>query len=303
MKSRRNHFEETILQLTARLVVRFACLFFVVALFGCSLTPQHGSSYSRIERLEPLTVHFIDVGQGDSILIQAPLKSVLIDGGNRNDDAMNYLAALGVEKLDIVISTHPHADHIRGLIRVLETIPVGEVIDPGVVHTTQVFERYLITIDRLGIKFTEGRAGMTRDLGGVMMEIIHPVSPSRRHLNDASVVVKLTHGEVSFLLTGDAELDSEREMLSRGHDVSANILKVGHHGSKTSTSADFLKAVSPKTAVIMCGESNSYGHPHAEVIERLKKAEVNIYRTDRHGTVVINSDGKSYEVRVEKSNF
>jgi competence protein ComEC len=244
-----------------------------------------------------LEVHFIDVGQGDSIYIKTPSQNILIDGGNRGNTALNYLRNQGVSSLDLMIGTHPHADHIGGLINVMQAIPVTEVIDPAVVHTTKTFEDYLDLIDQKDIKFSEGRAGMSRDLGGgTMMKILHPTAPSSSQLNDASVVVRLTFGEVSFLFTGDAEKGAEQAMLSRGVNLNSDILKVGHHGSRTSTTLPFLNAVSPSTAIIMCGKGNQYGHPHDETLSKLSGAGIDIYRTDLHGSIVITTDGIAYQI-------
>ena len=255
------------------------------------------------ERAPPtgnLEVHFIDVGQGDSILIKAHEKTILIDGGGRGNTVVNYLRNQGVTSLDIVIGTHPHADHIGGLINVMDAIPVKEVIDPGVAHTTITFEDYLDVIDAKDIIFTEGRAGMTRDLGGgAELEIIHPVSPSSNHLNNASIVARVTFGQISFLFTGDAESEAESEMLGRDYILNSTILKVGHHGSSTSTTQAFLDAVNPEVAIIMCGRDNQYGHPHEEILSKLTSAGIDIYRTDIHGTVVITTDGVTYDVNTE----
>lgn len=247
-----------------------------------------------------LQVHFIDVGQGDSIYIKTPSQNILIDAGERGDTVVRYLQELDVESLDLVISTHPHSDHIGGLLDVLEAIEVKEVIDPGIVHTSKTFEKYLTLIDEKDIKFTEGRAGDVRDVGGVKLEILHPTEPNENDLNNTSIVVRLTFVEISFLFTGDAEKKSEKEILDQGFDVSSTILKAGHHGSRTSTGEYFLKAVSPDTVIIMCGEGNSYGHPHEETIELLAKYDVDVYRTDISGTIVITTDGKTYEVTTEK---
>ncbi len=205
---------------------------------------------------------------------------------------VDYLKQAGITEIDLVISTHPHEDHIGGLISVLENFPVGEVIDPAVAHTTKTFEKYLTLIDEKDITFTEGRAGMRRELGGgAALEILHPVSPSSRHLNNASIVARLTFGETAFLFAGDAEEEAEAEMLQHSAKLKSNVLKVGHHGSQTSSNKEFLQAVGPEVAVIMCGAGNSYGHPHAETLEKLAAASARVYRTDLDGTVVITTDG------------
>ncbi len=252
------------------------------------------------ERVAPsgtLKVHFIDVGQGDAILVQTATQNILIDGGDRGTTVVNYLRSKNISSLDLVIGTHPHADHIGGLINVMESILVKEVIDPGVVHTTKTLEDYLTLIDQKNITFTEGRAGMSRDIGsGATLQILHPTSPSASHLNDASVVARVTFGQVSFMLTGDAEKAAEEQILKSGKTIKSTILKVGHHGSRTSTTSSFLSAVNPKAAVIMAGANNRYGHPHQETLASLAAANVNIYRTDLHGTIVITTDGQTFDV-------
>ncbi len=246
-----------------------------------------------------LRVHFIDVGQGDSILIKASSQNILIDGGERGNTVVDYLKDLGIDQLDMVIGTHPHSDHKGGLINVLQNIKVREVVDPAVVHTSKTFEDYLTLIDEKNIKFTEGRAGMRRKLDdGAVIEILHPSDPSDKHLNDASIVAKLTFGNITFMFPGDAQKASEEEILTRGGDLNSTVLKVGHHGSDSSTSDAFLEAVSPEVAVIMVGEGNSYGHPHDEILERLANARVKVYRTDVHGTIIITTDGQTYDVNV-----
>ena len=251
---------------------------------------------------EDLKVHFIDVGQGDSVLIQAQDKHVLIDGGSRGagQTVVDYLRNNGVGKLDLVIATHPHEDHIGGLLAVLTEFEVLEIMDPGVIHTSKTFEEYLDLIDSKDIPFTEARAGMSRNLGdGVRIEILHPVNPSSSHLNNASIVARLTYGNVAFLFTGDAESEAEQAMLDRGN-LGANVLKVGHHGSRTSSSSAFLNAVRPSFAIISVGSDNRYGHPHQEILDRLGDANVRDYRTDLHGTIVITTEGTSVDIRTAR---
>lgn len=248
----------------------------------------------------PLEVHFIDVGHGDSILILSGCeKAALIDGGDQGAGSrvVNYLHDQGVDRLDLLIATHPHSDHIAGLIDVMKSFPVKEVLDPGVMHTTETFEEYLDTIEKLDIPFTEARPGMERSLGTkVELEILHPSFPSSKDLNNASIVSKLTYGDISFLFTGDAESEAEREMLQRSKDLDSTILKVAHHGSDSSSTESFLREVFPEVAVIMCGPDNPYGHPHDEVLSRLKAREVEVFRTDLHGDIVITTDGEEYNI-------
>jgi competence protein ComEC len=246
-------------------------------------------------------VHFIDFGQGDAIYISTPDKNLLVDGGGRNSGVVEYLQALDVDTIHYVIGTHPHADHIGGLIDVFQTFIVVEAIDPGVVHTTITFNDYLSAIDESNATFTIGRQAMEWQLSDdAYLFVLHPTDPSQRHLNDASIVARVVLGEISVLLTGDAERNSEEEILASGQTLKSHILKVGHHGSRTSTSDEFLQAISPEVSVIMVGEGNRYGHPHNEIIELLHEFGTEIYRTDIHGHIVIETDGTEYTISTSK---
>ncbi len=249
-----------------------------------------------------LAVHFIDVGQGDSILIRTPQgRTMLIDGGTAaaGETVLNYLSRAGISKIDLVVGTHPHEDHIGGLVSVLEKMPVDRVIDSGKIHTSQTYEKYLTLIEKKKIPFEIGRAGQKINLDpAVVLKILHPgPDVERGDANHASVVIELRYGRVTFLFNGDAEERAEAEILERGyHRAGATILKAGHHGSSTSTSESFLKAVAPAAAVISAGRDNPYGHPHAETLDRLAASRVKIYRTDLLGSIVIVSDGSGYTI-------
>lgn len=268
---------------------------FLMALIvsGCSILADQEAEYDS----NTLRVHYIDVGQGDSILIQLPAgQNILIDAGNNGDGEMivNYLRRQGVEKLDHVLGTHPHSDHIGGLDVVIKSFDIGRIYMPRVVHNTKTYENVLLAIKEKGMKITEAKAGVKLDTGaGVDAIIIAPQRSDYESLNNYSAVLKLTYGHTCFLFTGDAEAESEQEMLlSSVYNLRADVLKVGHHGSYSSTSEEFLQAVSPVYAVISAGRDNKYGHPHAETLTRLATENIEVLRTDERGTIVIASDGR-----------
>jgi len=244
-----------------------------------------------------VAVHFIDVGQGDAVLIQTADGHVLIDGGDNHmgERVVQYLRNAGVSELSYVIATHPHADHIGGLVDVLNTFPVNTLIMPNVAHTTRTFERFLDAIEYNNVPLGEPVAGSTLYVGDAVFTIIAPNSYGHANLNNYSVSIRMVLGETSFIFTGDAEVDSELEMISAGHVLYSDVLHVGHHGSSTSTTQEFFDAVSPSIAVIQLSADNTYGHPHREVRERL--AGVTVYRNDEHGDIILMTDGESITVR------
>lgn len=252
-----------------------------------------------------LEVHFIDVGQADSILIKAPGGIMLIDAGNNADSNLvtSYLKKQGISKLDVVVGTHPHEDHIGGLDAVIDTFAIGKVYMPRAAHTTQTYEDVLVAIKNKGLKITAPAAGTTFDIGEAKCTVLAPNSSSYDDLNNYSIVIKLEYGQTSFLFTGDAEDVSEREMLSKKFDLSADVLKIGHHGSESSTTPAFLDAVNPSFAVIMVGKGNDYGHPHKTVMDRLKAKGVTVYRTDENGTIIATSDGTNISFNTQPGSY
>lgn len=251
--------------------------------------------------IDPIySVHFIDVGQGDAIYIETPSKNMLIDGGGKDSGVVEYLMEQAVDTLNILIATHPHADHLGGLPQVLSSFVVMEVIDPGVVHSTLLFSNYLNLIDSLNVELSVGRAGMKRTLHDkAYFEVLHPLYPQENNLNDASIVVMLVLEQIRILLTGDIEKKSESEILARYPYIKSHVLKLAHHGSITSTSEAFLEAASPEVAIIYCGKNNKFGFPHDETLEKLMAYNIHTFRTDRNGSIVMFTDGDKYFMTTE----
>lgn len=246
-----------------------------------------------------LEVYFFDVGQGDSELIRLPGgENILIDAGTSSteDELVGELRSLGAETLDLVVATHPHADHIGGMAAVMDAFDVRQVVMPRISEsdtpTTKTYENLLQSIADKGLTITPAEPGdELLSSGGAVLTVLAPNGEDYGDLNNYSVVLRLTYGEDSFLFTGDAEEASEEEMLSLDWPLTATVLKCGHHGSETSTSPAFLDAVSPQYAVISCGVDNDYGHPDAVTLEKLEAAGVEVFRTDRQGTILASTEG------------
>ena len=268
---------------------------------GCQMTQP--ASQSVVAPSGQLEVHYIDVDQADAILIKTPEQgNILIDGGgNSTQEALvSYIKQQGVKKLDAVIATHPHEDHIGGLDYVIQSFDVDQVYMPKVNHTTKTYENLLVAIKNKGLKVHSVTAGLPLSLteGAVNGQFLAPNQKEYKDLNDYSAVLKLNYGATSFIFTGDAEALSEQEILAKykAKDLQAQVLKLGHHGSSTSSSETFLKAVKPDVAIISCGKDNDYGHPHQETMDLLTKLGIATYRTDELGTIVVTSDGEQIAV-------
>lgn len=267
-----------------------------------------------IEKDADITIRYIDVGQGDCELISYAGQNILIDAGEKEaaEAVIGVLDGLGIKKLDYVIATHPHSDHIGALGNIIDKYDIGTVIAPRIkdelVPTSKAYERFLTALSKKGQKLTAAKAGAVYSLAdenkendNTAFEVLAPIGNDYDDLNDWSVVIRLVHGENAFLFTGDAEKAAESDIVASGAKLSADVLKAGHHGSSSSTSKKFLEAVSPKTVIISCGDGNSYGHPHKGTIEKLDKNSIEYYRTDQCGTITVYSDGDSYRVQTERS--
>ena len=258
-----------------------------------------------VEAASNLKVHYMNVGQGDSTLIQTPNgKNYLIDGGKKGQGKVvtAYLKKQGVKKLDAVIATHPDADHIGGLITVIKSFKVSAVYAPKVSHTSQTYKEFLTAVKgkKLSIKTAKQGVKIATGTSAVTLTFLAPVKTyNKTDLNNWSAVLLLKHNQKKFLFMGDAETKAENDMISKKLLSKVDVLKVGHHGAKNTTSTNFLKKVSPKYAVISVGK-NGYGHPTSEVLNRLKARKITVYRTDKSKNIIFTSTGKKLTVKTVK---
>lgn len=247
-------------------------------------------------------IHFIDVGQGDCSLVVCDGKAMLIDGGESSESSKvyAYLKAHDIDHLDYMVATHAHSDHVGGLSGALNYASVGTAFCSVTEYDSKTFSSMAKYLNNQGLEITVPNAGDTFNLGSATVQILGP-QRTYDDPNDMSIVLKITYGETAFLFTGDAERIAEADILDAGYDLSATVLKVGHHGSDTSTSYPFLREIMPEYAVIQVGKDNSYGHPTEDTLSRLRDADVKVYRNDLQGTVICTSDGKSVTFSTEKN--
>ena len=262
-------------------------------ILAIGLLPAQGNAATK-----ELKVHFLDVGQGDSILIQAPGgKNMLVDGGAKGQGAkvVSFLKSKGVKRLDYVVATHPDADHIGGLIAVLNAFPVTNFIDSGHVHTSQTYYDLLSLVDKKNIKFTVPKELDKLALDPNMIIRVLHADEKASDSNDASIVLKATYNKVSFLLMADASTTIEDKIRAK-YDVKATVLKNGHHGSNTSSSAAFISNVKPSVAILSYGKNNSYGHPHLAIEARLKNVGAKTYKTPLDCDITVATNGVKHSV-------
>ncbi len=246
--------------------------------------PPDGSTFA---------VHFIDVGQADAALILCNGQAMLIDGGNAEDSNLlyTYLKKQGVTRLDLVIGTHAHEDHIGGIAGALSYAAAGKIYSPVTQYDSKAFSNFVKAAEKQGLSLTVPRVGEQFMLGSAQCRVL--AVNTEDDTNNTSIVVRITYGQTSFLFTGDAETPVEQAILEREPDLQSTVLKVGHHGSDSSTSYYWLRQVDPDFAVISVGKDNTYGHPTEEVLSRLRDAGVKTYRTDQQGDIICTSDGKT----------
>jgi len=252
-----------------------------------------------------LKVHYIDVGQADSILIQQNGQNMLIDAGNNADDKLvvGYLKKKGVKKIDVLIGTHLDEDHIGGLDTVIKTFIIGKIYMPKITTTTKTYKDVVLAINAKKMKVSVPKVGEKFKIGTSECTIIAPNGNKYSAPNNYSIVSKVKYGSNSFIFMGDAEKISENEILKNKINISANVIKIGHHGSNTSTSSAFLTKVNPKYAIISCGKANSYAHPQQAVMTLLKSKKIPVYRTDQTGTIVATSNGKTISFDKKAGNY
>lgn len=251
---------------------------------------------------DDLKIHFIDIGQGDSSLIITPnKKTILIDTGTKSSSniLIEYLNRQGVDTIDVLVSTHPHSDHIGGAVDIMDNFKVNQVLDSGFVHTSKTYENYLEKIDEKDIPFSVVKSGDTFNLDGLNVKILNPLEP-KEDANNSSIVMRVEYGDFSCLFTGDIEEKSEIEIINNNHFIQSVVLKVAHHGSDTSSSQIFLEKVMPDVSIIEVGKDNPYGHPSKRVLDRLNIIKTEVFRTDLDGTIIIKSDGVNYSVSTSK---
>jgi competence protein ComEC len=273
----------------------FAALLLLSLLFsGCAVqdtdaAPKFGA--------EHLIIHYIDVDQADGMLLIAGETTVLIDAGNlaTNVKMVKYLQRFGVQELDLVVNTHPHMDHMGGISHVMGNFPTKEVWCSHDTYDTAAFQYFVNAATSQGLTIKHPEPGTVYAADGLTIKVLGPVLDADKYsdLNDTSLVLMVQFGEKKFLFTGDMEKYAESQLVAGGTDLKADVLKVGHHGSYSSTSQPFLDAVDPDFGIISCGRNNEYGHPHEAPMNRLEKAEVELYRTDLMGDIVLVTDGKT----------
>ncbi len=287
-------------------------LFVVIIILGSIFYKPEDNNSNKIEKREvenvvnlsegsKLKIYFLDVGQADSILLTNNDKYMLIDAGNNADGSklVKYFHDLGIETFDYVVGTHAHEDHIGGMDDIVDSFNINNFYMPDALTTTKTFEDVLDALDKKSIAYQVPEVDSTFDFGDCTFEILYSGTDTK-DLNDSSIVLKMSYGAISFLFMGDATSKVEEKIINK--DVKSDVMKIGHHGSRYSSSSNFLEEVHPQYVIISVGENNTYKHPHAITLKRLEKIQARVYRTDRQGTIVLDSDGENITFETIKTD-
>ncbi len=249
-------------------------------------------------------IHVLDVGQGLSVLVESQGHYLLYDGGDRSASSfvVSYLKQEGVQTLDYVIASHYDSDHLNGVVGSLNVFPSAQIYAPNYQTDTKVFQSFENVVASKGIPKSQPAVGTVFELGDADIQVLSPSGSGYSDVNNYSIAIRVQDGNKSFLITGDAEAESEAQICATGLNLDSDVYVVGHHGSGTSTSWDLLQKATPEYAIISCGAGNSYGHPHIETMEKLQAMEIDVYRTDKQGTVIASTDGNSLTWNAEPCN-
>ncbi|KHD38722.1 competence protein ComE [Clostridium acetobutylicum] len=286
-------------------VITLVCILILIS--GCSRDistfGKDNNISGRISNSQ-FKVHYIDVGQGDSILVQDGDKNMLIDTGTNESQnyLISYLKKQNIKEINYMVLTHPHEDHIGGADKVIKNFMVDKIYMNSVSTNTKTFRDLIYAMKEKGLKADEPDSENFK-LNKADCNVYGPVNPTEGNLNTYSIVVKVTYGQNKFLFTGDTQSSNEEAMIEKGYDLKCDVLKIAHHGSRTSSTDDFLNYVSPKYAVISCGRDNDYGHPHKSTVEKLKNRNIPLYRTDENGTIICVSDGSTIKFSCSPGDY
>ena len=292
----------------------------IYTLSSCGFTDRAQSeiatpapSISAIETVAPteiplsenstFAVHYIDVGQADAALVLCDGESMLIDGGNVADSSLivAYLKKLNIDYLDYIVCTHAHEDHVGGLSGALSVAKAGVIYAPETTASTKAYNNFIQKAAEQNLQISHPTHGNSINLGSSTVQFLGAITEDTDDINNTSIVLKIVYGNTSFLFTGDAEREEEQDIINAGYDLSADVLKVGHHGSDSSTSYVFLREIMPQYAVISVGTGNTYGHPTEVVLSRLRDADVEVFRTDVQGDIIAESDGNTVSITTERN--
>ena len=267
-------------------------------------TPTETPTPEPTKEAGEMKVHFLDVGQGLSILVQSDGQTMIYDGGDKGTSSfvVSYLQKQNITTIDYLISSHYDSDHMAGLIGCLNAFDVKNVISSNYEHDSKLYQSFIQTVADKGLSMQHPAVGTEFSFGSGSFQILAPATIDPNDSNKNSVAIKLTNGDNSFIFTGDAESTSEKAMCESGIDLSCDVLVPGHHGSATATSWDFLQATVPEYAVISCGKDNQYGHPDKDVMDKLESMDIQVYRTDKQGTIIAVSDGTTITWNQEPCN-